>query len=130
MSSRTAWLLAIALGLGAEGSSAVAADVTGRVTLPPVCSTTASPAVVSLEPVGAVRPAGPSLDESPRVRVVGQKGLRFEPRVVALARGEVLSFGNGDAELHNVHVVKSRPDFNRNVAPGETQTFAPAEPGV
>lgn len=108
---------------------AFGADVSGRVELPELCSPWVSPAVVRLEPT--TRAATPRDRAAAEVHFIDQKGLRFEPRIVALSRGDTLRFGNADSELHNVHIrVKGDNGFSRNVVPGATVDFIPPESGV
>ena len=97
--------------------------------MPDACSTSVSPAVVVLEPIGqAVVP-----DEAPTWRValvVGQRGLQFEPRVSTIRLGGTLRFTNGDTETHNVHVLSDGKAFNQSVPPGREVAFTPTRPGV
>jgi high-affinity iron transporter len=109
-----------------------AAEVSGRVVMPEVCSPGVSPAVVILEPVaggggGGVPPAGA---RSAEVALVDQRGLQFVPRIQAMTVGGTLRFTNADSERHSVHVLTPGFDFNQSMAPGEPRDWSPGKPGV
>lgn len=125
MTGRARRLALAALAAALAASEAPAADVSGLVAMPDVCSPAVSPAVVRLEPVDA-----PAKSAAAVVHEVGQRGLRFEPRVVAVRAGEVVRFGNSDPELHDVHVQGPGVDFNRGVAPAGAADFVPERAGV
>lgn len=105
-----------------------AADVSGRVAMSELCAPAVSRAVVTLRPIGTSTPAAPATDPGTAVRV-DQRGLRFDPRVVAVRVGQTVEFTNLDDERHVVHVV-SGGDFNRAMAPGELARLATSRPGV
>src|SRR4051812_195032 len=88
----------------AATAPAIAADVAGRVEMSPLCSPSVSPAVVRLEPLDAAATlTAATLSDAP-AHLIDQRGLRFEPRVVAMRAGESLTFGNADPEPHGVHL--------------------------
>jgi high-affinity iron transporter len=107
-----------------------AAEVTGKVVMPEVCSPEVSPAVVTLEPVGGGDAARPAAGTTANVAVVNQRGLQFVPRVQAVTVGQTIRFTNEDAETHNVHVVSGGNAFNESMAPGQPHDFTPTTPGV
>ena len=125
---------------GAASDSRAASQVSGIVRMPDVCSPSVSPAVVYLVPAEAQekqslrkqRIVDASADRTGRAEVVlvNQRGLRFAPRVQAMAIGETIRFGNEDSETHNVHVVSPGFTFNQSMAPGQFRDFTPAQPGV
>ncbi len=96
--------------------------------MPEICAPEVVPAVVRLDlvdPGASSRSAGAA-----EVRFIDQRGLRFDPRVVAMRVGEVLRFGNADPEVHNVHIQGSGVVFNQSVAPAGSVEFVPAKAGV
>src|SRR4051812_20688495 len=93
--------LAVVL-LGA--STARAAEVSGRVAMPELCSPGVSPAVVTLEPAGGGAPLSTTAGEPAEVVLVDQQGLQFVPRVRAMPLGGTIRFTNADSERHSVHV--------------------------
>ncbi len=105
-----------------------AAEVSGRVEMPELCSPGVSPAVVWLEPLDANGGKLPAV--APEPRFIDQRGLMFEPRIVAMRVGETLRFGNADSELHNVHIQGKDVSFNQGVPAGETVAFVPRQAGV
>lgn len=107
---------------------AAAADVTGRVSMPDVCSPSVSPAVVSLTPTSGPVPAPADPTSPANLRLIDQRGLRFDPRVVPLGPGQPLRFANQDPETHNVHILGTT--FNRSMAPGQDIEFLADKPGI
>src|SRR6185437_3058294 len=81
-----------------------AAEVSGRVVMPEVCSPGVSPAVVILEPVDGSVGVPPAEGRSAEVALVDQRGLQFVPRIQAMTVGGTLRFTNADSERHSVHV--------------------------
>src|SRR5262245_63995041 len=90
------------------------------------CSPAISPAVVHLIPKDATAPAATAGHGV--MTLIDQKGLRFEPRVRALALGQTIRFTNQDPETHNVHVLGT--PFNQSMAPGQDLDFVPDKAGV
>ena len=122
---RARWLI-VALATAGTAicvSNAHGSDVSGRVEMPELCSTSVSPAVVLLDPLDPPRKA---VDSVPATHFINQRGLMFEPRVIAMRMGETLRFGNADPELHNVHLRGKATNFNRSVAPGDSGRLHPA----
>jgi uncharacterized protein involved in high-affinity Fe2+ transport/plastocyanin len=105
-------------------------DVTGRAKLPEICALGVLPVVVRLEPVGAGILRTTTAVAANESHFIDQRGLRFEPRVAAMRVGETLRFGNGDPEVHNVHIRGASEVFNQSVVPGGLLEFVPHEPGV
>ena len=103
-------------------------EVTGRIKMPEICSPEVIPAVTILDPIGAATSAASAVATEPHF--IDQRGLRFEPRVVAMRVGEVLRFGNADPELHNVHIQGAGVVFNQGVAPAGSVEFVPDKSGV
>src|SRR3954468_15722692 len=104
-------------------TTARAAEVTGRVTMPDVCSPAVSPAVVTLVPVsaeGGTPDAVAQANAVADVALINQEGLQFAPRVQAIALGQSVQFTNADNETHNVHVGN---DFNESMSPGQPRRF-------
>jgi high-affinity iron transporter len=108
-----------------------AGEVSGRVTMPDVCAPAVSPAVVTLQPVGAgdttPAPARALPGASAAVALIRQQGLQFTPRVQAITLGQTVRFTNADTEIHNVHIGN---DFNVSMSPGQPLSFIPERPGV
>ncbi len=124
-------LVGLVLGMGlVAGAHADGADVTGRVEMPPGCSTAISPAVVVLVPEGTPAFEAPPPGDPAKLRLVRQAGLQFDPRIQILKRGETLSFNNEDSETHNVHLRGDGLNLSQSVAPGATVTAAPDKAGV
>src|SRR3954447_14823513 len=118
------WLVVLV----ARATPTGAGEVSGRVTMPDVCSPSVSPAVVTLAPAGGgVTPTDWASAGPAEVALVDQRGLQFVPRVRAIAPGQTVRFTNEDAETHNVHVGN---DFNVSMSPGQPRSFTPARPGV
>jgi high-affinity iron transporter len=125
-------------GLGIEPSRA--AEVSGVVRMPEVCSPSVSPAVVYLTPEHAngtprsllPAPVGvpPAQSRPTDLALVNQRGLQFIPRVQAIAQGQSVRFTNQDSETHNVHVLGPGMAFNQSMAPGQYRDFTPADAGV
>ncbi len=109
-----------------------AADISGRVEMPEVCSPEVSPAVVTLEAAsGKKESAKPTEASAPaEVTLVDQRGLQFVPRIQAMRLGQSLQFSNSDAETHSVHVLTPGFDFNRSMPAGESRTWVPEKAGV
>jgi len=105
-----------------------AGDVAGRVEMSAACAPEVSPAVVMLEPTDPSRKLPASPETTPRV--ISQRGMRFDPRVVALKSGQSLKFTNEDTETHNIHVTASGENFNASVQPGSFMDYQPKGPGV
>src|SRR4051812_24000519 len=124
----SAWLVfLVATTVRARGGEATA-SVSGRVTMPEVCSPEVSPAVVTLEPADGGSPPGTRPAAGPaEVALINQRGLQFAPRVQAIALGQTLRFTNEDTETHNVHIGN---DFNESMSPGQPRSFTPSRPGV
>ncbi len=126
------------LCLGAETTEA--AEISGVVRMPDICSPTVSPAVVYLtlvSPAGNdtrrdAAEAGPGAGQSPVAGVVliNQRGLQFEPRVQVIGLGQTVRFTNQDSETHNVHIVSRDFAFNQSMTPGEPRDFKPEHAGV
>jgi high-affinity iron transporter len=114
--------------LFAIASSTLADVVTGRVDMPAACAPEVSPAVVRLEPIGEMRSRSPNVP--PRVSLVNQRGLRFDPRVVALTVGQPVRFANDDTEQHNIHILTPGVSFNQSMRPGQSIEFVPKAAGV
>jgi high-affinity iron transporter len=112
-------------------ASARGGEVKGRIEMPDTCSPTVSPAVVTLEPIGATPrhpvEAGPA---SVNLTYVNQHGLQFEPRVQVATVGQTLRFTNQDAETHNVHILTPGFGFNQSMRPGVPADFIPNKPGL
>jgi high-affinity iron transporter len=106
-----------------------ATEVSGRVTMPEVCTPAVSPAVVTLEPVGGTGPdrAPDVTGAAGEVALINQQGLQFTPRVQAIALGQTVRFTNADTETHNVHIGN---DFNVSMSPGQPRSFTPPRAGV
>jgi periplasmic iron binding protein len=104
-----------------------ASEISGRVEMPELCSPAVSPAVVWLEPLDQ-KATIPTIALEPRF--IDQRGLMFEPRIVAMRIGETLRFGNADSELHNVHIQGKDTSFNQGVPAGETVAFVPRQAGI
>src|SRR5262245_57561152 len=98
---RTILLLA---GLLVVATDVGAAEVTGRIAMPPVCSPAVSPAVVVLSPAGEAGASTPAEADTAAVTLIRQSGLQFLPRVRAMTLGGTLEFTNEDTETHNVHI--------------------------
>ncbi len=156
-----AWLTVVCLcGISfwdASSTVAMAAQVSGIIKMPEICSPGVSPAVVYLTPAG---PDGKPLrarsldlnseaerrtktdhvlvidrDNGQRtiktdVVLVNQRGLQFTPRVQAIALGQTVRFTNLDNETHNVHIVTPGFEFNQVAGRGQLLEFTPARPGV
>ena len=124
------WLLVLLLLMVAQGQT-LGGVVSGRVEMPALCSTTISPAVVRLEPLerSSIPIPIPATGTSP-AHFIDQRGMMFEPRVVAMQVGEVLRFGNADPDSHNVHLQGAGTNLNQVVAPGGSLEFVPGEAGV
>lgn len=121
-----------ALLLLGVGSTAPAADLTGRIELPASCDPGVSPAVVRLEPAEgtAPAPAAPDAAQAGVKLVVNQKLLQFRPRVLGGTVGQRLTFTNADSEQHNVHLQGPGINFSRTIGPGEVVEFTPTGPGL
>ncbi len=105
-----------------------AGEVTGKIEMPLTCAPAVSPAVVTLEPLGTVKPL-PTGDPA-EIKLVNQKGLQFVPRVQAMRLGQSLRFSNEDRETHNVHVLASPLQFNETMAAGKSIDITPTKPGL
>lgn len=130
MSPRLAGLILILALTSDTNAHDLDATVTGQVVMPETCSPSVSPAVVRLEPYEA---GGKNFDfarSAGEIHTIDQRGLRFEPRIVALSVGDTLRFGNGDPELHNVHILGKGVSFNRGVPPAGNVDFVPDQPGL
>ncbi len=102
-------------------------EVSGRIEMPALCSTTLSPAVVVLEPREGARQVETAQRVPGSEMIIGQRGLQFEPRVSAARLGRTLRFTNSDTETHSVHV---QGQGNRSIAPGQHWEFQPTRPGL
>lgn len=111
--------------VGARG-----ADVSGRVEMPELCSPAVSPAVVRLEQVGQTTTTAGPTTATPHPHVIDQRGLMFEPRVVAMRVGETLRFGNADPDPHGVRIQGKGVGFNHVVEPGGSVDFIPSGAGI
>ena len=121
----------VTVGLLAWSSSIVgAAEVKGRVVMPDTCSTTVSPAVVTLEPVGSQPTADAGAAGVALALTVKQQGLQFEPRVQVARVGQPIEFTNRDGEPHNVHSTTPGVSFSWSMAPNTTQKYTPDQPGL
>ena len=117
------WLLF----LGTMSAPGRGGEVSGRVTMPEVCSPAISPAVVTLEPFGDAAAVDPGASTAAaEVALIDQRGLQFTPRVQAIALGQSVRFTNEDNETHNVHVGN---DFNESMSPGQPRTSGRRGPG-
>jgi high-affinity iron transporter len=118
----------------------MAAQVSGIVKMPEICSPAVSPAVVYLTPAGtdgkAIRaPISKRSAQAGQLRktevvLVNQRGLQFTPRVQAIALGQTVRFTNLDNETHNVHIVTPGFELNQAAGPGQLLEFTPTRPGV
>jgi high-affinity iron transporter len=97
--------------------------------MPATCAPEVSPAVVRLEPVDSKVSLPPATGTS-TVTLVNQKGLQFQPRIVALPAGQTVRFGNDDGEQHNIHILSAGTAFNQSMGPGQHIEFIPRHAGV
>jgi high-affinity iron transporter len=119
----------VLVGLLASASLSGAGEVRGRVEMPDACSPSASPAVVTLEPLDGS--TAPLASKPPaKVALVNQHGLQFEPRIQVVAVGQTIRFTNQDAETHNVHILTPGFPFNKSMAPNRPEDFVPQQAGV
>lgn len=140
----TAGLLAALLGIGLAGAAPAPADastesagktVRGRVDLsiPDVAIADLGPVVVYLEPIddaigdgSASAPAAPGLaSRKPggSIPAIVQRGARFEPSFLIVARGQRVSMPNADAIYHNVFSFSKPNDFDLGLYPAGESRF-------
>ena len=115
--------------LAGTSVGANAGEVTGRVTMPDICSPSISPAVVTLEPADRSALAGKPVDDS-TVKLVRQQGLQFDPRVQVARVGQAIQFTNQDGEPHSVHSASPGVSFSWSMAPNATQNYTPDHAGL
>ena len=117
---------ALALTIPAFG----AADVSGRVEMPETCSPSVSPAVVCLERIDGKVETAKGSDRPAEVALVNQRGLQFEPRILAVQVGRTVRFANADDETHNVHILTPGAALNQSMTRGATIEYVAAKAGL
>lgn len=126
-----------ALGLAPWGPLAPArgSDVSGRVVMTDLCSPSVSPAVVFLSTRDATRagqtPSSPATGPGGQAApVIRQDGIRFLPRIQAIALGQRVRFENLDGEAHRVLIREPAAGGSDGLIPGPAGEFLPPRPGV
>jgi high-affinity iron transporter len=114
--------------MAASGSRA--AEVSGQVEMPEVCSPGVSPAVVALVPTDGRAAVPAPTQGTARVALVDQRGLQFTPRVQAMPLGHTLRVSNSDSETHSVHSVSPGFQFNQSLPAGQSRDWTPEKAGV
>ena len=119
--SRSAWVAALALGVGGLAEAAVPSTVRGTVVVKGV--RTYADAVVTLEAPGL------KLDPPAEPFKIDQKGFRFIPHVLVIQTGSTIRFLNNDNEPHNVYSPEGR--YNLGTWPtGDTKDYTFKKPGI
>ena len=119
--SRSAWVAALALGVGGLAEAAVPSTVRGTVVVKGV--RTNADAVVTLEAPGL------KLDPPAEPFKIDQKGFRFIPHVLVIQTGSTIRFLNNDNEPHNVYSPEGR--YNLGTWPtGDTKDYTFKKPGI
>lgn len=81
--------------------------------------------VISVEDIDATSPP------SGKVAIMDQRGLRFEPHVLAIQAGTTVEFPNSDPISHNIFSISPAKRFNVGLYPhGSTRRMTFDQPGV